>query len=135
MKVRATPLRTATIVICLLILCIVLIQYSQDQSVCEGGTASFVCVISFPNGETPRYPLWLDENDDPVRGTNYNINDEVNGQNITSVLTVINVRISDNGDGFYCLRINTFQSNVSFLTVLGKYLCTYTHVYRSKFTF
>ena len=113
----------ASIMICMLILCIALVQPPQDQSVCEGGTASFACVILFPNGTTPGNPTWLDENGNDIR-SNYDVSDEVDGQTVTSILTVTNVSFSDDEDSFLCVRVGSPRSNVSFLYVLGKCLCT-----------
>jgi len=44
--------------------------------------------------------------------------------NVTNVLTITNVSISDNGRGYFCAQgvpnFNLIASNISFLTVLGK---------------
>ena len=110
------------------ILCIALVQFSGDQLVCEGGTASFVCVVLFPNGATPGNPSWVNEDYNDIR-SNYDVTDEVDGQTVTSILTVTNVSFSDNEDGFSCFRISGPRSNMSYLYVLGKYLYTYIHTY------
>ena len=43
-----------------MIYCIVLIQSPQNQSVCEGGTVNFECVIMFPEGSSPGGAFWVD---------------------------------------------------------------------------
>ena len=119
------------LLICNMIFCIVIIQSPQNQSVCEGGTVNFECVIMFPEGSSPGAPFWIDGdgnviNDEPP---NVAVSDDSNGRsapaNVTSVLTLTNVSISDNGTVYICGRgigPNSIASDPSILTVLGKYV-------------
>ena len=108
-------------------LCIAIIQSPQNQSACEGETVNFVCVIMFPDGSTPVRPLWFDTNgNNAIQPPDVTATDDSNGltapANVTSVLTVTNVSISDNGDSYICGLggLNAISSNISFLTVHGK---------------
>ena len=40
---------------------IAIIQSPQNQSICEGGTVNFKCVIMFPVGSTPGGAAWYTE--------------------------------------------------------------------------
>ena len=39
-----------------------IIQSPQNQSVCEGGTVNFTCVVMFPSGTTPHSAFWITYN-------------------------------------------------------------------------
>ena len=108
-------------------LCIAIIQSPQNQSACEGETVKFECVIMFHNGSTPVSPIWFDINGGNVmQPPDVTATDDSNGltapANVTSVLTVTNVHISDNGGSYICglLGLNPISSNLSILTVHGK---------------
>ena len=109
-------------------LCIAIIQSPQNQSACEGGTVHFVCVVMYPNGSTPGSPLWFNTNGGSViQPPDVTATDDSNGRsapaNVTSVLTVTNVHISDNGDGYICafgVGMNSPLSNTSYMTIHGK---------------
>ena len=107
-------------------LCIAIIQSPQNQSACAGETVNFTCVVMFFNGSTPGGALWYDINgNNAIQPPDITSTDDSNGRsapvNVTSVLTVTNVHINDNGDGYICGRggLNPISSNLSFLTVLG----------------
>ena len=105
-----------------------LIESPQNQSVCEGGTVEFACVIMFPSGTTPAGAIWVtDSGGDAGQLQGHRITNDVNGRSapaiVTTVLTVINVNISNNGKGYICgfgIGVNAVASNTSFLTVLSK---------------
>ena len=115
----------------------------QNHSLCEGGTVEFTCVIMFPSGTTPGGALWVTDsggNADPIPG--HSISDDHNGRsaptNVTTVLTVTNVRISSNVMGYICafgIGMNSVASDVAILTVLGKYLFIVCMVECKNFTF
>ena len=107
-------------------MCIVIIESPQSQSVCEGGTVEFTCVVMFPNGTTPTIPSWLADNSDTGAMPGHTASNNANGRsapaNVTTVLTVTNVTISSNGVVYDCLvrmNRNIITSNISVLTVLG----------------
>ena len=109
-------------------MCLAVIESPQSQSVCEGGTVEFSCVIMFPNGTMPVAAAWFTNSGstDGLRG--HARTDDLNGRSapaiVTNILTVSNVNISINGVFYHCVVAvdNDFVgSNRSILTVLGKY--------------
>ena len=85
----------------------------------------------FPSGTTqPGGALWaIDSGGYAGQLQGHSISNDVNGRsapaNVTTVLTVTNVNISNNGTGYVCLfgyDRNAVRSNASFLTVLSKYV-------------
>ena len=109
---------------------IVIIESPQSQSVCEGGTVEFTCVVMFPNGTTPGGSAWFtDRGGDAGQQPGHSISNNRNGRsapaNVTTVLTVTNVRISSNVMSYVCafgVGMNSVVSDVAILTVLGKHL-------------
>ena len=118
------------LLICNMIYCIVVIQSPKNQSVCEGGTVNFECVIMFPEGSSPGGASWVDDNGNVIeeQPPNVTIDNDSNGRSapadVTNVLTLTNVSISDNGTVYICgqgVGPNSIASDPSILTVLGKY--------------
>ena len=109
-----------------------IVQPPQSQSVCEGGTVNFTCVVMFTSG-TPSAASWFTENGatDVTTQSGHTRTDDSNGcsapANVTTVLTVTNVSISDNGTDYICVQGRNEESDTVFLTVLGEFLCTYSH--------
>ena len=96
----------------------------MNQSTCAGGTVNFTCVVMFTSG--PLGPAsWFtnDGNTDATAEPGHTRSDDSNGRsapaNVTTVLTVTNVSISDNGDDYVCTQGLNARSNTVFLTVLG----------------
>ena len=124
-------------------MCIVIIEPPQSQSVCEGGTVEFTCVVMFPNGTTPAASLWATESISDVTTAlpDHNATNDLNGRsapvNVTNVLTVTDVRINFDQIGYVCgviVNLNFVGSNASILTVFGKYkfivcICMHTYPY------
>ena len=108
--------------------CIVVIQSPQNQSICEGGTVNFECVIMFPEGSSLGSASWVDGDSNVINNDppNVVISDDSSTlsapANVTSVLTLTNVSISDNGTVYICgqgIGPNSIASDPSILTVLG----------------
>ena len=107
---------------------LVILQSPQNQSVCEGGTATFTCTVMFPSGTIPSGALWGTNNGQVAIMANevYSVNNDVNGRsapaNVTNMLTVTNVSISDNGADFVCAVgvVNPVASSAVFLKLIGK---------------
>ena len=84
----------------------------------------------FPSGTTPGGALWATDRGAGVSQLpSHSLSNNVNGRsapaNVTTVLTVTNVNISNNGTGYVCLfgfNMSAMRSNTSFLTVLSKYV-------------
>ena len=97
----------------------------MNQSTCAGGTVHFTCVVMFTNG-SPGPALWvtINGNIDASREPGHSLTDDSNGRsapaNVTTVLTVTNVSISDNGTDYFCAQGFIERSDTVFLTVFGK---------------
>ena len=102
-----------------------IIRSPVNQSTCAGGTVQFTCVVVFNSG--PLGPaIWLTNNGnvDASREPGHFLSDDSNGRsapaNVTTVLTVTNVSISDNGADYFCAQGFNARSDTVFLTVFGK---------------
>ena len=100
-----------------------IIQSPQNQSVCEGGTVHFTCVVMFTSGSLGPAGWFTSRNFiDAGRLPGNSVTDDANGRsapaNVTSVLTVTNVSISNNGANYVCQQ--AVRSDPAFLTVFGE---------------
>ena len=100
-----------------------IIQSPQNQSVCEGGTVHFTCVVMFTSGPVGPAGWFTSRNFiDAGRLPGNSVTDNVNGRsapaNVTTVLTVTNVSISNNGANYVCQQ--GVRSDPAFLTVFGE---------------
>ena len=114
---------------------LVIIQPPQNYSVCEGGTVDFTCIVMFTSG-APAASTWFTDNGniDAITQPGHTRTDDSNGRpapaNVTTVLTVTNVSIGDNGTDYICVQGINERSDSVFLTVLGECcinVCTYIH--------
>ena len=113
-----------------------IVQSPQNQSVCEGGTVNFTCIVMFVDG-TPKNVIWLADRINPHDAselpdhsvTNNSYGHVVPPANITSVLTVTNVTISDNETDYTCgVHFNFSISDAAFLIVLGEAFKCFLHI-------
>ena len=86
-----------------------IIRSPVNQSTCVGGTVQFTCVVMFISG--PLGPAtWFTNNgdNDATAQPGHTRNDDSNGRsapaNVTTVLTVTNVSIRDNGADYTCVQ-------------------------------
>ena len=107
----------------------------MNQSVCAGDTVNFTCVVMFTSG--PLGPAtWFTNNGgiDASRVAGHSLTDDINGRsapaNVTTVLTVINVGISNNGADYICVQGLNARSDTVFLTVFGELtiVCSYVNI-------
>ena len=98
----------------------------MNQSVCAGDTVNFTCVVMFTNA-LPGPATWLINNRvNDARGLpGHSLTDDSNGRsapaNVTTVLTVTNVSISNNGADYICIQGSIVaESDTVFLTVFGE---------------
>ena len=97
----------------------------MNQSACAGETVQFTCVVMFTSGP-PGPATWLTDNGgiDASREPGHLLTDDINGRstpaNVTTVLTVTNVSISNNGADYICVQGRNAESDTVFLTVFGK---------------
>ena len=110
----------------IIIICyLVIIQPPQNQTDCEGGTVNFTCVVMFTSG--PLEPAnWFTNNgiNDASRLPDHTRTDDSNGRsapaNVTTVLTVIDINITNNGADYICAQGLIERSDPVFLTVIGE---------------
>ena len=118
---------------------LVIIKSPKNQSVCERGTVNFTCVGMFSSGP-PSAAVWFTNNGntDAITLPGHTRTDDSNGRsapaNVTTVLTVTNVSISDNGADYFCAQGFNVRSDTVFLTVFGELLrayvkCLHTYLY------
>ena len=102
-----------------------IIQSPQNKSVCKGGTVTFTCVVMFTSGN-PNSAEWFTNNGNDNTDTqpNHSVTDDSDGltapANVTNVLTVTNVNISNNGADYSCAQGRNADSDIAYLTVLGE---------------
>ena len=86
-----------------------IIRSPVNQSTCAGGTVQFTCVVMFTSG-SPGPANWFTNNgvNDASREPSHSVTDDSNGRsapaNVTTMLTVTNVSISDNGADYFCAQ-------------------------------
>ena len=110
---------------------IVIITSPVNQSACVGGIIDFTCVVMFTSG-SPGAASWFTENGniDAITLPGHTRTDDSNGNSapadVTTVLTVTNVSITDNGTDYFCAQgFNVVRSDTVFLTVFGELLNTH----------
>ena len=102
-----------------------IIESPVNQVVCARETVQFTCVVMF-SSESPEPALWFTNNgnSDATRLPGHSVTDDSNGRsapaNVTTVLTVTNVNISNNGTDYICAQGLNARSDTVFLTVLGE---------------
>ena len=102
-----------------------IIQPPQNQTSCEGGTVNVTCVVMFTSGPL-EHANWFSNNgiNDASRLPDHTQTDDSNGRsapaNVTTVLTVTNINISNNGTDYICAQGLIERSDPVFLTILGE---------------
>ena len=97
----------------------------MNQSVCAGEAVHFTCVVMFTSGSLGP-ANWFTNNgiNDASREPSHSLTDDVDGRsapaNVTTVLTVTNVSISNNGRDYFCAQGFNARSDTVFLTVFGE---------------
>jgi len=105
-----------------------------NQSACVGGTVNFTCVVMFTSG-TPSAASWFTDHGttDVIALPGHTRTDDSNGRsapaNVTTVLTVTNVNISDNGADYFCAQGRIDESDTVFLTVFGEFSMHYLNLF------
>ena len=97
----------------------------MNQSVCAGDTVHFTCVVMFTSG-SPDPATWFTDNGniDASEQLGHSLTDDSNNYsapaNITTVLTVTNVGINNNGADYICVQGRNAISDTVFLTVFDE---------------
>ena len=60
---------------------------------------------------------WFRDSNNPVRVSDNMINNTHDGDLVTSVLTIENVSLNDNGNGYFCVPSLRIASNVGIISV------------------
>ena len=111
--------------LCVFFCIVILIRSPVNQSACVGETVNFTCVVMFTSG-SPGPASWVTNNGNndaltqPSHTRTYDSNERSAPANVTTVLTVTNVNISDNGADYICAQGLNAISDTAFLTVFGK---------------
>ena len=63
---------------------------------------------------------WFTNGNPPVRVPDNMINNNRDGDVVTSVLTIENVSLNDNGTGYLCVPLLNIRSNVGVISVAGR---------------
>ena len=107
--------------------CVVIVKAPVNQSACVGDTVNFTCVVMFTSG--PLGPAsWFTNNgnNDASILPGHSVTDNSDGltapANVTTVLTVTNVNISNNRTDYVCVQGLIAISDIAYLTVFGELL-------------
>ena len=112
------------------------VQDPTNGRFCEGTTARLSCII-FDNstGRAANTTIWLNNtaidsiSDDRVKNI-------VDGDNVTSVLTLMDVSKDLNNSNYSCRPSRTIISSGAVITVIGKkHTCTHKGIFRGSKTF
>ena len=104
----------------------------MNTTVCEGSTATFICVVFFQSG-IPTAPRWrrngvLVDVDNMMRYTIVNNLTNADGPAyVSSTLTVSSIATSDDGIMYQC-GASVAISNTGLLNVAGIYVRTYVMI-------
>ena len=99
----------------------------MNQSVCVGDTVNFTCVVMFTSGLLGAASWFTSNGNNDASGEpGHLLTDDSDGltapANVTNVLTVTNVSISDNGANYICAQGVITISDIAYLIVFGELL-------------
>ena len=72
---------------------------------------------------------WFTDNPSAAAVSSNMINNTRDGDVVTSVLTIENVSLNDNGNGYYCFPSFLIVSNVGVISVAGENEHLFVHTY------
>ena len=106
----------------LIYLLYILVQHPTNTIFCEGSNAVLSCVI-FDNSTNNAADAtnWFTDDNPPVRVPDYMISNTRDGDVVTSVLTIENVSLNDNNNGYFCFPTFRVESNAGVISVAGEY--------------
>ena len=108
-----------------------LVQHPTNTKICEGSNAVLSCVI-FDNSTNNAADTtsWFTNDNTLVAAVSSNmINNTCDGDVVTSVLTIENVSLNDNGNGYFCFPSFPIVSNVGVISVAGENEHLFVHTY------
>ena len=101
-------------------------QPPASDTFCEGSNAELSCVV-FDNSTNNAADTtgWFTDHNFPaaVPSNMTNISNTRDGDVVTSVLTIKNVSLNDNGNGYFCIPAYGTESNIGVISVAGKRSC------------
>ena len=110
-------------------------QHPGNDTFCERSNAVFSCVILHnTTNDAADFTYWFTDNP-PVAVLSNMINNTRDGDVVTSVLTIENVSLNDNGNGYFCLPSLDIRSSVGVISVAGEtvyiiiFYSTHEHVH------
>ena len=119
---------------CIIIICsfvyVGITQHPANKTYCEGSNAVLKCVI-FDNStnNAANTTIWFTNEDSPGKVLDSMINNSRDGDVVTSVLTIENVSLNDNGKGYFCVPTSDIKSNVGVTSVAGDMNILYVIMY------
>ena len=106
-------------------------QHPRNDTFCTGSTALLSCTVyDNSTSNAANNTGWFRVDNPPVQVPS-NINNTRNGDVVTSVLTIDNVSLSDNGTEYFCVPSFGIGSYIGAVLVAGMYMnmcsfvCTY----------
>ena len=104
-------------------------QHPANVTLCQGSNAILSCAI-FNNGAVNAADTtsWFRDGNISVRVPDNMISNTRDGDVVTSVLTIENVSLNDNGNGYFCAPAFGIGSDIGVISVAGKYLSLHVNV-------
>ena len=104
-----------------------IIQHPTNDTFCAGSNALLNCVV-FDNStkSVANTTGWFINTNLPAAvSDSYMINNTRDGDVVTSVLTIENVSLNDNGTGYFCVTAYDIDSYIGVISVAGKHTYMY----------
>ena len=110
------------------------IQHPTNGTFCEGTTARLSCIIFDNSTGAANTTTWL--HNAAISISDDRVNNTVNDDNVTSVLTLMNVSNDLDSGNYVCRPTRTIMSHDAVITVIGKkYTCTHKGIFRGAKAF
>ena len=110
-------------------------QHPADGTFCEGSNAVLSCVVfdNSTSGAANNTGWFRDVNPNSIAVPSNMINNTRNGDVVTSILTIENVTLNDNSNGYFCFPSVNIMSDVGVISVITGIVCMifYVHYYVS----
>ena len=108
----------------------ILVQHPTNDTFCKGSNAVLSCVIiDISTNNAADTTVWFTDDNLPAVVSSNMINNTRDGDVVTSVLTIENVSLNDNGDGYFCSPSFGTLSYVGLISVAGEYEHLFVHTY------
>ena len=102
-------------------------QHPRNDTFCTGSTSLLSCTVyDNTTSNAADNTVWFKVDDPPVGISLTMINNTRNGDVVTSVLTIDNVSLNDNGTEYFCSPSFGIRSYVGAILVAGT--CTYVRI-------